>query len=75
MKKIAKFLSAIMAFCMLLGTLSMLSVSVFAEETDVEGGETVVYTVAFEEVDGEKVPVAITDSEGRTTAITWKGGA
>ena len=40
-----------------------------------EGGETAVYTVAFEEVDGEKVPVAIADSEGRTTAITWKGGA
>ena len=40
-----------------------------------EGGETAVYSVAFEEVDGEKVPVAITDSEGRTTAITWKGGA
>lgn len=33
MKKFAKFLSAIMAFCMLLGTLSVLSVSVFAEET------------------------------------------
>lgn len=40
----------------------------------VEGGETVTYTVAFGEVEGERVPVSITDPDGHTTAITWKEG-
>ena len=45
MKSFKRFLSAIMAFCMLLGTLAMLTgITAFAEETaggETEGGETV----------------------------------
>lgn len=37
-----------------------------------DGGETVVYSVEFDQMDGERVPVKITDGDGHVTAITWK---
>lgn len=40
-----------------------------------EGGETVTYAVAFEERNGQRLPVSITDGEGRVTAITWGEGS
>lgn len=37
----------------------------------VDGGTAETYTVAFEEVGGERVPVKITDGAGHETLITW----
>ena len=44
----------------------------FTETLD--GGETVTYTVEFGEVDGESLPVKLTDPAGHVTAIQWKEG-
>ena len=44
----------------------------FTETLD--GGETVTYTVEFGEVDGESLPVKLTDPSGHVTAIQWKEG-
>ena len=41
----------------------------------VEGGETVTYTVTFKEVEGERVPMKISDGTGHETAICWKEGS
>lgn len=40
----------------------------------VEGGALEAYGVEFGEVDGERVPVKITDSGGHAMTITWKEG-
>lgn len=45
---------------------------IFTETLD--GGETVTYTVEFGEVDGERLPVKLTDPAGHVTAIQWKEG-
>ena len=41
----------------------------------VDGGETVTYTVEFAQIDGERVPVSITDQAGHVTSIRWKEGS
>ena len=70
MKKFAKFLSAIMAFCMLLGTLSVLSVSVFADDTT-DGDVTVTVPVKNPTTALEMLTTAFTSKEEKIASMDF----